>query len=31
MAHTILNLFLGLLARRPCVALLHGPGSPHQF
>ncbi|CAI0399073.1 unnamed protein product [Linum tenue] len=30
MAHTILNLFF-LLARRPCVALLHGPGSPHQF
>ncbi|CAI0399082.1 unnamed protein product [Linum tenue] len=30
MAHTI-SCSRGLLARRPCVALLHGPGSPHQF
>ncbi|CAI0467403.1 unnamed protein product [Linum tenue] len=29
MAHTILNLFF-LLACCPCVALLHGPGAPHQ-
>ncbi|CAI0416118.1 unnamed protein product [Linum tenue] len=30
MAHAILNLF-GLLVCRPCLALLQGPGAPHQF
>ncbi|CAI0435449.1 unnamed protein product, partial [Linum tenue] len=25
------SLLQGLLKCRPCVALLHGPGAPHQF